>query len=274
MRTPDFEKLRADARAARRLVLTMVARAKGSHTASSLSVIDLLVFLYGAVLPVDLIKSHAPNRDRFILSKGWAAAGLYSVLAQQGIIQSREELQRGYCADGTPYVGITTLSGVPGIEATTGSMGHGLPISVGMALAGKKARLGFRVFTLISDGELDEGSTWEAIAFSAHHRLDNLTLMIDYNQWQSFGATKEVLDMEPIADKFRAFRWSAQEINGHDFLDMEKVFSVLPLAQGKPSVIIAHTIKGKGVTFMENNNEWHYRTPNDAELQAALNELG
>lgn len=273
MRTPDFEKLRADAREARRLMLTMVARAKASHAASSLSIIDLLVFLYGAVLPVDLIQRAAPNRDRFILSKGWAAAGLYSVLAQQGIIQDTEKLIGGYCADGTPYIGITTLSGVPGIEATTGSMGHGLPISVGMALAGKNRHGGFRVFTLISDGELDEGSTWEAIAFSAHHQLDNLTLIIDYNQWQSFGATKEVLDMEPIADKFTAFRWSARQINGHDFQDMDEIFSVLPLAQGKPSVIIAHTIKGKGVTFMENNNEWHYRTPNDAELQAALKEL-
>lgn len=184
-----------------------------------------------------------------------------------------KHLKDGYCSDGSPFIGITTLSGVPGIEATTGSMGHGLPIGIGMAIAAKKKSKPNRVFVIISDGELDEGSTWEGIFFSGHHRLDNLVVIIDYNKLQAFGTTKEVLDPEPLKAKFKAFKWSVKRINGHDFKQMENIFSQLPFEKGKPSLIIADTIKGKGISFMENKNEWHYKTPDKDHFETALKEL-
>lgn len=256
----------------RMAILKAIYGGKSSHIGSALSAIDIIYYLYKRVLNVDPKNPNKSDRDRFILSKGWAASALYAVLAHKGFF-SEDFFVKNYCRDGSPLIGITTLGGVPGIEATTGSMGHGLPIGIGMAIAGKKAQKSYKVFVLISDGELDEGSTWEGVFFAGHHKLDNLVVVIDYNKLQSFGSVKEILDPEPLKDKLRAFRWSVREINGHDFSDMQKVFSKIPLEKGKPNFIIAHTIKGKGISFMENNNVWHYKPPNKEQFEQALNEL-
>ncbi len=268
----EFLQLRSEAKHIRRTILEIIYKAQAAHIASAFSVADLLLYLYGYVLNIDSRNPREMDRDRFILSKGWGASALYAVLAHRGFFPEKY-LKENYCVDGSPFIGITTLSGVPGVEATTGSMGHGLPIGIGMAIAARRRTPSNRVFVVISDGELDEGSTWEGIFFAGHNKLDNLIAIVDYNKFQSFGATKEVLDPEPMGAKFEAFRWSVRRINGHDFGQMEQVFSELPFEKGKPSLIIADTIKGKGVSFMENNNDWHYKTP-DAELfEAALKEL-
>lgn len=256
----------------RTAILKAIYGGKSSHVGSALSAVDIVYYLYKYVLKIDPKNPNKSDRDRFILSKGWAASALYSVLARMGFF-SEDFFVKNYCRDGSSLIGITTLSGVPGVETTTGSMGHGLPIGIGMAIAGKMARKPFRVFVLISDGELDEGSTWEGIFFGGHHKLDNLTVIVDHNKFQSFGPVKEILDPEPIEDKFRAFKWSVQRINGHDLNDMEKVFSKIPFEKGKPSIIVADTVKGKGISFMENNNVWHYKPPNKEQFEQALKEL-
>ena len=255
----------------RKRILKMIYTAKASHIASSFSILDILLYLYEAVLKIDPAHPDDPARDSFILSKGWAAAGLYSVLVHKGFFP--EDLLDTYCQDGSRFIGITTMSGIPGIEATTGSMGHGLPISVGFALAARMQKSPHRIFTIISDGELDEGSTLEAIFFAGFHKLSHLTLIVDYNKYQSFGRVKDVLDPEPLADKFKAFRWSVREVDGHNFKDMARVFAEIPAEEGKPTAIIAHTIKGKGISFMEDKNEWHYRYPNREQYESALKEL-
>lgn len=256
----------------RRMVLRVIFKARASHLASAFSAVEILLYLYDYVLKINPRKPLEENRDRFILSKGWAASALYAILAKKGFF-SEKDFFKNYCADGSKFVGITTLNGLPGIEATTGSMGHGLPIGLGMALAGKRAKKKFRVFVVISDGELDEGVTWEAILFAGHHKIDNLVVIIDYNKFQSFGRTRDVLDTEPLADKFKAFRWSVQEVRGHDFADLNRAFSKIPIENGKPTIIIARTVKGNGVSFIEDKNEWHYRFPNEEQFSAALAEL-
>jgi transketolase len=163
---------------------------------------------------------------------------------------------------------------VPGVEVSSGSLGHGLSLGCGMALAGKSDRAGYRVFVLLSDGECDEGSTWEAALFAPHHRLDNLVAVVDYNKIQSFGSVREVLDLEPFTDKWRAFGWSVVEVNGHDLGSLVETLGSTPREPGKPTVVIAHTVKGKGVSFMEDQLRWHYSSPDDGQLAQALAELG
>jgi len=258
------------AKAIRKRALRMVHRAKSSHIGSCLSAADILAVLYGKVLRVDPTRPDWPERDRFILSKGHAASALYAVLAERGFFPV--DLLDTYCEDGSRLVGHVT-SGVPGVEVSTGSLGHGLPVACGMALAAKRRKLPWRVFALLSDGELDEGSNWEAILFAPHHKLDNLTAIVDYNKIQSFGSVKEVLDLDPLPEKWRAFRWAVREIDGHDLRQIEEVLTRLPLEAGKPSVVIAHTVKGKGVSFMEGQLAWHYKSPTDEQLAQALAEL-
>ena len=260
------------ARAIRAHVLHMTHRANASHVGSCLSIADLLAVLYSDVLRVDPARPDWPDRDRFILSKGHGCAALYAVLAEQGFFP--KEWLDTYCQDGAHLAGHITHHGVPGVEVSTGSLGHGLSIGCGMALAGKRDSCPYRVFVLLSDGECDEGSTWEAALFAPHHHLDNLIAIVDYNKIQSFGRVKEVLDLEPLAAKWRAFGWAVQEIDGHNFREIEKALLSVPFDVGQPSCIIAHTIKGKGVSFMENQLAWHYKSPNDEELQQALAELG
>ncbi len=250
--------------------LRMVHAVNASHIGACLSIADIMAVLYGRVLRVDPARPDWPERDRFILSKGHAAAILYAVLAERGFL-SEEELDE-YCQPGSRLTGHVNHH-VPGVEMSTGSLGHGLSVGCGMALAGKREGCDYRVFVLLSDGELDEGSNWEPILFAAHHRLDNLVAIVDYNKLQSFGTVKEVLDLEPLAAKWEAFGWSAAELDGHDHENLQSTLGRLPLTPGRPSVVVAHTVKGKGVRFMENSLAWHYKSPNSEQLQQALDEL-
>ena len=249
----------------------MVHRARASHLGSCLSMADILACLYWRVLRIDPANPKWPERDRLIVSKGHAAAILYATLAERGFFPT-EELEF-YSQAGSRLTGHVT-SGVPGVELSSGSLGHGLPVGCGMALAAKRGGLPFRTFVLLSDGELDEGSNWESFLFAPQHALDNLTAIVDYNKIQSFGRTRDILDLEPLADKLRAFRWAVREIDGHDYGQLAAAFDALPFEKGKPSIVIAHTVKGKGVSFMEDLLSWHYSSPNDQQLQQALAEIG
>jgi transketolase len=211
-----------------------------------------------------------PERDRLVFSKGHASAALYAVLAEVGFFKTT--LLDTHCQDGSPLIGHVSHH-LPGVEVSTGSLGHGLPIACGMALAAKRGGIKSRIFAILSDGELDEGSNWEAILFAGHHKLDNLVAVVDYNKIQSFGTVKAVLDLEPLALKWLAFGWAIQEIDGHDLAAIDDALRRTPFKADRPSVIIAHTVKGKGVSFMEGRLEWHYKAPNDEQLARALKEL-
>lgn len=256
----------------RRNVLNMTHRGKSSHIGTAFSSADLLAVLYGGALRVDPAKPNWPERDRFILSKGHGCAALYAVLAERGFFP-KEWLDTFY-QNGSNLVGHATHTGVPGVEVSTGSLGHGLSLACGMALIGKRTNAGYRVFTMLSDGECDEGSIWEAALFAGHHHLDNLVTIVDYNKIQSLGRVKEVLDLEPLGAKWSAFRWAVREINGHDLDEIESALTCVPLEAEKPTCIIAHTVKGKGVSFMEDKLLWHYRAPDAEELPRALTEIG
>jgi transketolase len=268
----ECEQSAALARKIRLHALHMIHRAKSSHLGSAYSMADLLAVIYSRILRIDPQNPYAPDRDRFVLSKGHACAVLYAVLAEQGFFP-KEWLQHFY-QDGARLAGHATHVGVPGVEVSTGSLGHGLPLACGMALVGKRDRQSYRVFALLSDGECDEGSTWEAAIFAPHHQLDNLTAIIDYNQIQSLGTVKEVLDLEPFAAKWKAFGWAVREIDGHDYAQVENTLTKLPFEPDKPTCVVAHTVKGKGVSFMENKLLWHYRSPDANEMTLALAELG
>lgn len=263
--------LRALARRLRLQVIRMTARARSSHVGGGLSMAEILAVLYGQVLKVDADRPDWAARDRFVLSKGHACAGLYAVLAERGFL-TESDLETFY-ADGSRLSGHVTHSGVPGIECSTGSLGHGLPIACGMALAGKRAEAAFRVFAVLSDGECDEGSNWEAALFAGHHGLDNLTVIVDYNRIQSLGHTSDVLNLEPLAEKWRSFGWHAVEVDGHSVEALTAALLPVPTVPGRPTCVVAHTVKGKGVSFMEDSLLWHYRSPQGDELAAALAEL-
>ena len=251
--------------------LKMVHSAKASHIGTCLSIADILAALYSGGLRVWPQQPAHPDRDRFILSKGHGAAIYYAALAEAGFIT--QEALTTYSCNGSALTGHVNHAGVAGVEVSTGSLGHGLGLGCGMALGLRASKSEAGVFVLLSDGECDEGSIWEAALFAPFHKLDNLVAIIDYNKIQSFGTVKEVLDLEPLADKWRAFGWAVVEIDGHNHAALHEALSNLPLKEGKPTLIIAHTVKGKGVSFMENKLAWHYRPPNDAELTQALLEL-
>jgi transketolase len=250
----------------------MTNAGKSSHIGSILSIADILAVLYGHVLYIDPKNPKLPHRDRFILSKGHAGAGVYAALAERGFF-SAEKLS-GHYQDGTNFSGHVSHKGVPGVEISTGSLGHGLPIGAGMALAAKRDAMQHRVFVLLGDGECDEGSNWEAILFAAHHELDNLVVIVDYNKLQSLASPVETLNLEPFSDKWTAFGWNVIETNGHDHESLRHAIAETSRVAGKPTCVIAHTTKGKGVSFMENQVLWHYRSPLDDEFSAALDELG
>lgn len=265
------KQLRALAKRIRQAVLQMTHAAKSSHVGTSLSMADLLAVLYGGILRVRPEEPDWPERDRFILSKGHGCAGLYAVLAERGFFPG--SWLDDFYQNGSRLAGHVTHHGVPGVEASTGSLGHGLPLACGMAVAGKRDRQDYRIFTLMSDGECDEGSVWEAAMFASHHRLDHLAAIVDYNKIQSLGAVKDILGLEPFHAKWEAFGWAVREIDGHDLSQIEKTLRELPFQKGKPSCLIAHTVKGKGVGFMENDLSWHYRSPDTEELRRAFEEL-
>ncbi|WP_321952705.1 transketolase [Paraburkholderia bannensis] len=266
MKTPTTEL----ARRMRVEALHMVQRARASHIASALSICDIVAVLYGDILNVDPAAPDAAGRDRFILSKGHACVAVYAALAECGFFEHADLLSYG--RDGSPLMNHISHK-VSGVEFSTGSLGHGLPFGVGKALAAKRKRAAWRTFVVLSDGELGEGSNWEAMLFAAHHQLDNLVAIVDYNKLQSLTSVEQTLRLEPLADKFTAFGWSVQEVDGHDHDALRAALGTTPWQPGKPSMLIAHTIKGKGVSAMENKVEWHYRSPSADQLAGFLEEL-
>jgi transketolase len=254
----------------RRLSLHMVHRAKASHIGSALSIADIVAVLYSQVLKIDPSQPKLDLRDRFILSKGHACVAVYSALAAKGFFP--ESQLEDYAKDHSNMMSHVSHK-VAGVEFSTGSLGHGLPFGTGKALAAKKLNKSWRTFVLLSDGELGEGSNWEAMMFAAHHQLDNLVAIVDYNKLQSLTTVDETLRIEPLADKARAFGWVVREVDGHDHASLLELLDSVPWESGKPSFLIAHTTKGKGVSFMENKVEWHYKSPSDEQLERALKEL-
>src|SRR5581483_779124 len=248
----------------RRLVIEISLMAKVGHISSALCICDILSVLYGKVLR----NPGTPDRDRFILSKGHAALALYVALHKKGLLD-RKELET-FCADGS-RLGVHPEFGAPGVEVSTGSLGMGLSVGAGLALSAKLRKSPWRVYVLMSDAECDEGSVWEAAMFASHHRLQNLTVIIDDNGFQAFGRTEKILNLQPLEERWRSFGWEASTVDGHDEAALAKA---LADPSGKPRVLIAKTISGKGVSFMENKLEWHYYPVNEEQARQALRELG
>jgi transketolase len=259
------------ARQMRVFALEMVHRAKASHIGSALSICDIVAVLYGSAMRVDPRSPSDADRDRFILSKGHACVAVYAALAARGFISEADLLSYGQ--DHSVLMNHISHK-VAGVEFSTGSLGHGLPFGVGKALAAKRRGLDWRTFVVMSDGELGEGSNWEALMFAAHHRLDNLIAVVDYNKLQSLTTVDATLRLEPLAAKFEAFGWQVKEVDGHDHAALSSALGNVPWASGRPCLLLAHTVKGKGVSFMENRVEWHYRSPSADQLSLALSELG
>jgi transketolase len=253
----------------RKQTLEAIFHAGAGHTGGSLSCLDILNVLYNRILNVSPETFSNPNRDRYVQSKGHSVEALYAVLADCGFFPESELKTIGHYK--SHFVGHPTRH-IHGIEMNTGALGHGLPISTGMALAGKMDAAPYRVFTLLGDGELAEGSNWEAAMAAAHYKLDNLTAIIDHNTLQITGHTRDVMSNEPIDEKLRAFGWTVRIVNGHDFAALTKALTDPP-EPGKPTFIMANTVKGRGVSFMENVAKWHHGVPSKAELKQALNEL-
>ena len=253
----------------RKNTLQAIYEAGAGHTGGSLSCLDILNVLYNRILNVSPEKFSEPNRDRYVQSKGHSVEALYAVLADRGFFPEAD--LKTICHYQSHYVGHPTRH-IPGIEMNTGALGHGLPICIGMALAGKMDGASYRVFTLLGDGELAEGSNWEAGLAAAHYKLDNLTAIIDHNTLQITGHTRDVMSNEPLDEKWRAFGWAVKVVNGHDYAALTEALSK-PAEAGKPTCVIANTTKGKGVSFMENVAKWHHGVPSDAELKQALAEL-
>jgi transketolase len=243
------------------------------HLGSCLSCVDILAALYFSALRIDTAAPRAATRDRFILSKGHGAAALFQVLAMRGFYPA--SMLDDYGKDGSLFAEHPpTPDHLAGIEAATGSLGHGLPLGLGMALAGRIQGRDYKVYALLSDGECNEGSVWEAAMLAAAQRVANLCVIVDFNKWQATGRSEEVMALSPLADKWRAFGWNACEIDGHDVEAILAAVARCPGADGRPMAIIAHTVKGKGVSFMEDDNNWHYRIPNAEEVVLAKRELG
>jgi transketolase len=261
---------KALARRIRCQALRMVTRAKASHIGSALSITDIVAVLYGRILRVRPDEPRHPERDRFILSKGHACVAVYAALAETGFIDPA--LLETYGTDGSMLMAHISHK-VPGAEFSTGALGHGLPFGTGKALAAKRRGEPWRTIVLTSDGEWGEGSNWEAALFAAHHGLDNLVCIIDYNKLQSLRTVEETLRLEPLHSKFAAFGWAVREVDGHDHNALTEALEAAPWVAGKPTMLIAHTVKGKGVSFMENKVEWHYRNPTPELLEAALAEI-
>ncbi|OGZ63815.1 MAG: hypothetical protein A3A98_00820 [Candidatus Staskawiczbacteria bacterium RIFCSPLOWO2_01_FULL_40_39] len=251
---------------ARKKVLEMIHNGQTSHIGSNFSAIDIMAVLFSKL---NLDKDLKPNRDRFVLSKGWVAAALYYFLSEKGIIP-KEDLEE-FGKEGSKYIGLSEPA-VRGVEAAGGAMGHGLPIALGMALAAKRGGESWKTYVLMSDGELDCGTTWECALLAAHQKLNNLTVIVDSNGFQAMGTKQEVLDVEPLPEKWRAFNWDVVEIDGHNYREISDALDRAGTGE-KPLMIIARTLKGRGVSFFEGKLEWHYKTIDAENYQKALIEL-
>lgn len=254
------------AKEVRKTVLRLIYQAQTAHIGSNFSCADILTVIYNIA---NLDKDLKEDRDRVVVSKGWVAATVYVFLAKKGII-SKEDLET-YCKEGSKYIGLAEPN-VRGIEAAGGSMGYGLPFGLGFALAKKIKKERGKIFVLMSDGEMQIGTTWEGAMLASHHQLDNLFVIVDVNELQAMGKVKDILNIEPLKDKWKAFGWEVREIDGHNFEEIENSF-LQPWPKGKPTVILAKTIKGKGVSFMEGKNIFHYKAPSEAEFLKAMEEL-
>ncbi len=269
----DIASLEDLARQVRARVIRTSHRTGTPHLGSCLSCVDILVALYFRILRLTPSEPREPGRDRFILSKGHAAPALFQVLAMRGFYP--ESSLDTYGEDGSVFAEHPpTPADLPGIEAATGSLGHGFPMGVGMALAARIHHQAYHVFALVSDGECNEGATWEAAMFAAAQGLDRLAVVVDFNKWQATDRSRKVMALDPLVDKWRSFGWTACEVDGHDMRQLVSALSRVPDRSGKPTAIVAHTVKGKGVSFMEDDNNWHYRVPTAEEVRAAHEELG
>jgi transketolase len=254
----------------RKAVLKIIYTAKAGHTGGSMSCVDILNVLYNHIMNITPQNFGLVDRDHYVHSKGHSVEALYAVLAEQGFfpIEALDTMEKYASA----FIGHPTRN-VPGIEQNTGALGHGLSLSVGMALAAKKDGRSNRVFTIMGDGELTEGSIWEASASAAHYQLDNLIAIIDRNTLQISGRTEKVMGMEPLEEKFSAFGYAVRHVDGNNIAELAATFESLPFEPGKPNLVLAHTVKGKGVSYMEDSVSWHHRVPSDAEYATALMEL-
>jgi transketolase len=273
MSVPDIARLEGIARTIRARIIETSHKTKTPHLGSCLSCVDILVAAYFHSLRLDPKKPRDAERDRFILSKGHGAAALFQVLGLRGFYP--ESMLESYGQDGSLFAEHPPAPDyLPGIEAATGSLGHGLPIGLGMALAGRIHGKRYNVIALLSDGECNEGSVWEAAMMAASQKVERLAIFIDFNKWQATGRSEQVLALSPLVDKWRAFGWSATEVDGHDMRAIVRLMDGIPDGSGKPVAVIAHTVKGKGVSFMEDDNNWHYRIPTADEVVKAKKELG
>lgn len=259
-------------KALRRTIIGVLKSARRGHLGAAFSLVEILRVLYDDVLRYDPANPRWPLRDRCILSKGHGCLALYALLADKGFFP-KEELARFCTAEGI-LGGHPDAEKVPGVEASTGALGHGLSIGVGFALHARYANTGSRVFVIMGDGECNEGSVWEAALCAGKHKLSNLTAMVDYNKHQSYSSTREVQDLEPFADKWASFGFAVREVDGHDVAALRRVLTAAPFAPDKPSAVICHTIKGKGVSFAENNLKWHHKSKiSDPEIESLLTAL-
>jgi len=256
----------------RKTIFKMICKGGGGHIPASLSIVEILTVLYYGILKIDPTNPRDPQRDRFILSKGHGGVTLYAVLAEMGFFDKRHLDTFG--KRGTILGGHPDMYKIPGVEASTGALGHGFPFGAGIALAGKLDKKDYRVFVILGDGECQEGSIWEAALFAPQHKLDNLVAIIDYNKYQALDRLNNITSLDPLVDKWKAFGWEVREVDGHDIIELKSTFNSIPFVSGKPSLVIAHTIKGKGISFMENVPIWHFRLPNQEEMKIACDELG
>ena len=255
----------------RKNVLLQVYSAKSGHPGGSLSIADILSYLYNVEMKIDPKNPNDPDRDRFVLSKGHAAPGIYAALALKGYFDS-EELKLFRNIKGI-LQGHPDKKGVPGIDMSSGSLGQGISAACGMAIAAKKTGKSYRVYAIIGDGEIEEGQVWEAAMFAAHYKLDNLMVFLDLNGLQIDGKTDDVMSSAPADEKFKAFGWNVINIDGHSFEDIEKATKLARETKGKPTIAVCHTIKGKGVSYMENQASWHGAAPNDEQYAQGIAEL-
>jgi transketolase len=271
-KTRNVEELQAICRKTRRQIVEMITAAKSGHPGGSLSAVEILVTLYFDVMRHDPGNPKWPDRDRFILSKGHAAPVLYSVMAQCGY--TPEDELNSLRKLNSIYQGHPDVRFIPELEASTGSLGQGLSVGIGMALAARLDGRPTRTYVVLGDGESQEGQIWEAAMFAPFHKLDNIVSIVDYNGIQLDGFVKDIMDLEPLAEKWRAFGWHVIELNGHDIPALQQAFAEAASTKGKPTCVVAHTVKGKGVSFMEGNPKYHGVAPTQDELARALQEIG